>query len=79
MLTSMLRIQIDFPRQKSVNMMEEYEDFLESNGLVDEKDVRRRQNLQQNSNEDQEMESANEEESKEGNEDPNAPPAPSPL
>lgn len=75
-LTSMLRIHIDFPRQRSVNMMEEYEDYLEANDLVDEKDVRRRQNLQQISNEDQDMDSANEEESKDGNEDQVPLPAP---
>jgi hypothetical protein len=60
-------------------MMEEYEDYLETNGLVDEKDVKRRENLQQISNDDQDIESANEEESKDGNEDQHPLPIHSPF
>lgn len=41
----MLRIRVDFPKQKVVNMLAEYEDYLEETGLVDIKDVKRRNKI----------------------------------
>ena len=41
-LEAMLRIKVEFPKQKVVNLMGEYEDYLEENGFLDIKDVKRR-------------------------------------
>lgn len=59
-LECMLRVEVKFPHQKVVNLIGEYEDYLESTGLLDVKDVKRRNNLQQKSNEDEDVKSVEE-------------------
>jgi hypothetical protein len=48
----MLRIEVNFPKQKFMYLIDEYEDYLESNGLVDIKDVQRRKNIQKSNDDD---------------------------
>ena len=40
-LETMLRIEVDFPQQKMVSLIDEYEEYLEANNLVDPKDEKR--------------------------------------
>lgn len=57
----MLRIDVNFPQQKVVNLIGEYEDYLETTGLLDVKDIKRRNNIQQKSaEEDEDSKSAEE-------------------
>jgi len=65
-LESMLRINVDFPNQKVVNLIAEYEDYLEETGLLDIKDVKRRKNLQ-NYNDEEDAKSVDEGDEKELN------------
>lgn len=51
-LETMLRIEVKYPEQKVVNLIGEYEDYLEATGLLDVKDVNRRKNLNQNPDDD---------------------------
>jgi hypothetical protein len=57
-LETMLRIEVSYPKQRFMNLMDEYEDYLESNGLIDIKDVKRRNNIQKSN--DDEVKSAEE-------------------
>ena len=41
MLSSMLRIEVDFPESKMVNLIDEYQEFLEDNGLNDARENQR--------------------------------------
>ena len=56
-LETMLRIEIKYPQNKVVNLMGEYEDYLEENGLLDVKDVKRRNNIQKKSEEEEDAKS----------------------
>ena len=51
-LETMLRIEVNFPKQKFMYLIDEYEDYLESNGLIDIKDVKRRNNIQKSNDDD---------------------------
>lgn len=56
-LETMLRIEVKHPQQRVLNLIGEYEDYLEETGLVDLRDVKRRNNLQQNSDENEDAKS----------------------
>lgn len=51
-LETMLRIEVNFPKQKFMYLIDEYEEYLESNGLIDIKDVKRRNNIQKSNDDD---------------------------
>ena len=40
-LSSMLRIEVDFPESKMVNLIDEYQEYLEDNGLNDTRENQR--------------------------------------
>lgn len=42
----MLRISVVYPEQKVINLIANYEDYLEETGLIDIKEVKRREKLQ---------------------------------
>ena len=43
-LNEMLRITIDFPQTKILSLVDEYEEFLDSNDLIDPREERRQEN-----------------------------------
>ena len=59
-LKEMLRIEVDFPSNKVVNLIDEYQEYLEENGLKDERSVwRELNNLEED--EDQKQEAGDDE------------------
>jgi hypothetical protein len=45
-LKTMLRVEIDFPSTKVVNLIDEYNEFLEDNGFIDEREAKSQKNVE---------------------------------